>query len=134
MSLIRVLTDIGEHKPVSLLAKITEERSDGTYIIRYLSQTNEKVQGRYIYRYEDDTYQIDDESVTEYLNTDDETDIGFERIQDGWIKTRNLDDEGGSDDDYVPSDEDEDENDEEDENEEDDEYDDDDQEEYIDQE
>lgn len=133
MSLIRVLTDIGEHKPVSLLAKITEERSDGTYIIRYLTQTNEKVQGRYIYRYEDDTYQIDDESVTEYLNTDDETDIGFECIQDGWIKTRDPDVDAGSDDDYVPSDEDE-----EDENEDDeydDEYDDDDdQEEYIDQE
>jgi hypothetical protein len=134
MSLIRVLTDIGEHKPVSLLAKITEERSDGTYIIRYLTQTNEKAQGRYIYRYEDDTYQIDDESVTEYLNTDDETDRGFECVQDGWIKIRDIDDDAaGSDDDYVPSDEDENE---EDENEEDDdeEYDDDDQEEYIDQE
>lgn len=133
MSLIRVLTDIGEHKPVSLLAKITEERSDGTYIIQYLSRTEEKHKGRCVFRYEDDTYQIDDESVTEYLNTDDETDIGYEQItSDSWIQLEDDEDE----DEYLPSDEeaDEEEMDDDDDDDADDEYDDEygDNEEYID--
>ena len=115
MSLIRVWTDVGNGKNVSLFAKIIE--TDGTlFTIQYLSPTEDKTKhGCTIYRYEDDTYQIDDDSITHYLDTEDESDIGFILVNKGeWI--RSSDD---SDDDYIPSeDEDEDEEDEEEEYEE----------------
>lgn len=103
MSLIRVWTDVGADKPANLIARITKEHTDGTYTIQYFSQTNERDRGRTIYRYEEDTYEIDDESVTEYLNTNDESIIGFVLVgEDMWVReVTNSDDE-----DYVPSDED----------------------------
>ena len=94
--LVRVWTDIGSRKPVPLLAKIVEE--NGVILtIRYLSESDDK-----IWRYEEDTYEIDDESIAEHLNTSDEANVGFAIIDDGFIKV-------DFDDDYVPSDEDEDE-------------------------
>lgn len=103
MSLIRVWTDVGADKPANLIARITKEHADGTYTIQYFSQTNERDRGRTIYRYEVDTYEIDDESVTEYLNTNDEYIIGFVLVgEDMWV--RELTD--SDDEDYVPSDED----------------------------
>jgi hypothetical protein len=101
MSLIRVWTDVGTGKNVSLIARIIE--SDGTnFTIQFLSPTEDKDKhGCTIYKYEDDTYVIDDDSITHYLNTEDETDIGFKQVNTGeWIRT---DEE--SDDDYVPSEE-----------------------------
>ena len=101
MSLVRVWTDIGTGKNVSLVARIIE--SDGTnFTIQFLSPTEDKDKhGCTIYKYEDDTYVIDDDSITHYLNTEDETDIGFKQVNTGeWIRT---DEE--SDDDYVPSEE-----------------------------
>ena len=103
-SLVRVWTDVGSRKPVPLLAKIVEENGV-IFTIRYLSESDDK-----IWRYEEDTYEVDDESIAEYLKTSDECEVGFAPLEDGFIKVE-------SDDDYVPSDE-EDEEDEEDEDEE----------------
>ena len=103
MSILRVWTDVGGDKPVSLIARITEEHADGTYTIQYLSPTEDRDHGRVIYRYEDETYQIDDESVTEYMNTDDETTLGFVLVAPGDLVRESAD---SDDDDYVPSDED----------------------------
>ena len=92
MSLVRVWTDIGSRKPVPLIAKIVEENGV-IFTIRYLSESDDK-----IWRYEEDTYEVDDESIAEYLKTSDECDVGFSPVEDGFIKVE-------SDDDYVPSDE-----------------------------
>lgn len=92
MSLVRVWTDVGARKPVALLAKIIEK--DGVILtIRYLSESAD-----HIWRYETDTYEIDDDSIAEYLKTDKEDDIGFVPHEDGFLKVE-------SDEDYVPSDE-----------------------------
>jgi hypothetical protein len=93
-SLVRVWTDVGSRKPVPLLAKIVEENGV-IFTIRYLSESDDK-----IWRYEEDTYEVDDESIAEYLKTSDECDVGFVPLDDGFIKVE-------SDEDYVPSDEDE---------------------------
>jgi len=89
---VRVWTDVGSRKPVPLLAKIVEENGV-IFTIRYLSESDDK-----IWRYEEDTYEVDDESIAEYLKTSDECDIGFAPLEDGFVKVE-------SDDDYVPSDE-----------------------------
>lgn len=94
MALVRVWTDVGSRKPVPLLAKIVEENGV-IFTIRYLSESDDK-----IWRYEEDTYEVDDESIAEYLKTSDECDIGFAPLDDGFIKVE-------SDEDYVPSDEEE---------------------------
>ena len=91
-SLVRVWTDVGSRTPVPLLAKIVEENGV-IFTIRYLSESDDK-----IWRYEEDTYEVDDESIAEYLKTSDECDVGFAPLEDGFIKVE-------SDDDYVPSDE-----------------------------
>jgi hypothetical protein len=92
MSLVRVWTDVGSRKPVPLLAKIVEK--DGViFTIRYLTESDDK-----IWRYEDETYEIDDESIAEYLKTSNEENVGFKIYDDGFIKT-------DTDDDYVPSEE-----------------------------
>ena len=103
-SLVRVWTDVGARKPAALLAKIIER--DGVILtIRYLTESDD-----HIWRYEEDTYEIDDDSIAEYLKTDREEDLGFMIHDDGFIKVE-------SDEDYVPSSEDEtDEEDEEEEN------------------
>jgi hypothetical protein len=93
MSLVSVWTDVGGRKPVPLIAKIIEK--DGViFTIRYLSESDDK-----IWRYEEETYDIDDDSIAEYFKTDREEDIGFTPCgSDGFIK-------GDSDEDYEPSDE-----------------------------
>jgi hypothetical protein len=99
MSLVRVWTDIGLEKNVSLVARIIH--ADGEiFTIKFLSPTEEKDKhGRVIHRYEDETYEIDDDSITHYLETDLEEDIGLKQYDEtGWIR---VDEE--SDEDYVPS-------------------------------
>ena len=92
--LVRVWTDVGARKPAALLAKIVEK--DGVILtIRYLSESDD-----HIWRYEEDTYDIDDDSIAEYLKTDREEDIGFIKHGDGFLKV-------DSDEDYVPSEEEE---------------------------
>jgi hypothetical protein len=94
--LIRVWTDVGARKPVPLLAKIVD-RNENIFIIRYLSESDDK-----IWRYEEDTYEIDSDSVAEVLKTCLEEDLGYRTYDDGFLKS-------DPDDDYVPSDEDDDE-------------------------
>jgi hypothetical protein len=63
---------------------------------------NKDKHGCTIYKYEDETYQIDDDSITHYLDTSDEGDIGFVSVGEGeWIRTGD-----DSDEDYIPSEED----------------------------
>ena len=93
-SLVRVWTDVGARKPVALLAKIIEK--DGVILtIRYLAESDD-----HIWRYETDTYEIDDDSVAEYLKTESELELGFVAHEDGgFLKV-------DQDEDYVPSEED----------------------------
>jgi len=94
MSLVRVWTNVGEKKPKALLAKIFSSAEGPVYTIRYLSSFSEG--GRSVYRYENDTYEVDDDSISEWLGVDDEEDIGYTCIGDeAWIK-------GDMDSDYVP--------------------------------
>ena len=101
MSLVRVWTDVGLEKNVSLVARIIDTKGE-IFTIKFLSPTEEKDKyGRVIHRYEDETYEIDDDSITHYLDTDMEEDIGFKQYDEtGWIR---IDDD--SDEDYVPSEE-----------------------------
>jgi predicted dehydrogenase len=95
--LVRVWTDVGARKPVPLLAKI-EEKDGVIYTIRYLSEDPD-----HVWRYEEDTYDIDEDSIAEYLKTTHEEDVGFKiHGDDGFVKV-------DTDDDYVPDEDDEDE-------------------------
>ena len=102
MKLVRVWTDVGSEKNVSLVARIIETNGP-IFTIQFLSPTETKDKhGCTIYRYEDETYQIDDDSITHYLDTSDEGDVGFVTIGEGeWIRTSDE-----SDEDYIPSEED----------------------------
>lgn len=92
MSLVRVWTDVGQKKPKALLAKIFK-KAGGSYTIRYLSALPENAK---VFKYEDDEYEVDAESISEWLETDLETDLGFEPQDDGtWAKV-------DSDSDYEP--------------------------------
>lgn len=66
--------------------------------IQYLSPTDENDHGRIIYKYEDQTYEIDDDYITEYIGSTDESDVGFIKVDDGFVRYE-------SDSDYVPSEE-----------------------------
>jgi len=111
MKLVRVWTDVGSEKNVSLVARIIETNGP-IFTIQFLSPAETKDKhGCTIYKYEDETYQIDDDSITHYLDTSDEGDVGFVSIGEGeWIRTSDE-----SDEDYIPSEEDSDDDDEEDE-------------------
>jgi hypothetical protein len=104
MSLVRVWTDVGSDKNVSLVARIIETNGP-IFTIQFLSPTeNKDKHGCTIYKYEDETYQIDDDSITHYLDTSNEDDIGFVSVGEGeWIRTGD-----DSDEDYIPSEEDDD--------------------------
>jgi len=111
MSIVRVWTDVGSDKNVSLIARIVETNGP-IFTIQYLSPTeNKDKHGCTVYKYEDEMYEIDDDSITHYLETSDEGDIGFVSVGNGeWIRTGDE-----SDDDYIPSEEEESDDDEEDE-------------------
>lgn len=93
--LVKVWTELSNGRKTSLLAKIISE-SGNSFTIRFLSPTEDRDHGCVIYRYEDQTYDIDDDSITEYLGTSDESDVGFRKIEDGFVRY-------DSDSDYVPS-------------------------------
>jgi TATA-binding protein-associated factor Taf7 len=94
--LVRVWTDIGQKKPKPLLARIVNTKAK-LYTIQYLSPTEDRIKGRTIYRYEDETYEIDDDSIYEYLSLSNELDMGFVEVEGGYIKDE-------SDEEYVPTD------------------------------
>jgi hypothetical protein len=118
MALVRVYTDIGEPKPVELFAKIFKTVKK-THQVKYLSPTgNHDALGKEIYNYESVMYEIDDKSITQYLQTDDEENIGFKKTEDGFIKLSDeeseyepsessSDDEDDSDDESVVTEEEE---------------------------
>lgn len=99
MSLIKVFTEIEDGVTTCLPAKIISTKGD-KYTIVYLSATdNRDSHNRKIYKYEEDTYEITNESITEFVNSDMEIDFGFKQIsEDEFIKY-----DSDSDDDYVPS-------------------------------
>jgi len=115
MSLVRVWTDVGSDKNVSLVARIIETNGP-IFTIQFLSPTeNKDKHGCTIYKYEDETYHIEDDSITHYLDTSNEGDIGFVLVGEGeWIRTGD-----DSDEDYVPSEEDDEEDEEDDDEDED---------------
>jgi hypothetical protein len=95
--LVRVWTDVGQRKPKPLLARIVSKTSKFK-TIQYLSPTETRIKGKTIYSYEEDTYQVDDDSIYEYLTESTEFDMGFTEVDGGYVKEE-------SDEDYVPSDE-----------------------------
>lgn len=97
MSLVKVYTDVGLAKPVTLPAKICK-RSKKTFHIKYLSPTEIRYNGKKVYNYENILYEIDESSISEFLNTDDEKDIGYIHVDEGFVKMSDIDD-----DDYQPS-------------------------------
>jgi hypothetical protein len=99
MSLVKVFTEIEDGIMTCLPAKIIESKGD-KYNVVYLSATDARdSHNRKIYKYEDEVYEITNESITEYLNSDTEIDIGFKKISDDEFVKYDTD----SDDDYVPS-------------------------------
>lgn len=103
MSLIKVCTDVGKGKPVSLLAKIIDSKPP-VYTIQYLSKTDEDYKGCAVWRYEIETYEIEDSSITEWLETDDELEIGYKFLPEDTTAFVYYD----SDVDYEPSERDDD--------------------------
>ena len=99
MSFVKVWTDIG-NSFVNLPARVIESLND-TLRIRYLSQTDRRdpTTNRKIWSYEDEIYDITDESITEYMY--DESDLGFVSIgENDYIKTEISEDDEDSD--YEP--------------------------------
>jgi hypothetical protein len=94
--LVKVWTELPSGKFAILNAKVFEEK-DSIMTIRYLSPTEEKDHGRTVYKYEDQTYDIGDDSITEYIGSSNEIDIGYIDLGDGSF-VREDDDS-----DYVPS-------------------------------
>ena len=104
MSLIKVFTEFDDGTTAYLPAKIISKNGD-VYTITYLSSSEDRdSHNRRIFKYEDDTYDITDESITEFLNSDMEIDLGFKKISE----TEFIKYDSDSDDDYIPSEEDED--------------------------
>jgi hypothetical protein len=115
MSLVKVWTELNDGKFRSLPAKIIDTKGS-SLTIKYLSPTEHRCsKNRRIYKYEDDTYSITDESITEYLNSDSELDLGFQQIAENEYIKYDIDEYSeDEDDDYVPSSEDDDDEDSED--------------------
>lgn len=100
MTLVKVYTDIGGEKPVVLYAKIFKKLKRNNYQIKYLSPTSASYNGKTLYNYENVIYEVDESSITEHLNTDDEEVIGFSKVDDGFVKISD-----DSDSEYEPSEE-----------------------------
>ena len=101
MTLVKVYTDVGGEKPIVLVAKIFKKLKRNSYQIKYLSPTSTMYNGRTLYNYENVIYEVDEASITEHLNTDDEEVLGFTKVEDGFVKVTDDD----SDSEYEPSEE-----------------------------
>ena len=97
MSFVKVWTDVGDLF-INLPARVVESVND-TLRIKYLSQSDRRdpTTNRKIWSYEDEIYDITDESITEYMY--DEGDLGFVSIgENDYIKVEVSDgDEDDSD-------------------------------------
>lgn len=98
MTIVKVYTDIGKDKPVILYAKIFKKIKKNSYQIKYLSPTNITHRGKTLYNYETVVYEVDESSITEHLNTDDEEVVGFMKVENGFVKIGD-----DTDSDYEPS-------------------------------
>jgi hypothetical protein len=99
MSFIKVWTDIGKETFVNLPARVIDHT--GTILrIKYLSKTNIRAEGtnKKIWSYEDDIYDITDESITEYMY--DEGDLGFVSIGENLYIKVEVSEEDEEDSDY----------------------------------
>lgn len=94
--LVEVWTDVGQKKPKPLLARIVA-CTNKHKTIQYLSPTDEYIKGRPLYKYEDDTYDIGEDSIYKYHTDSTEYDLGYHEVPEGYIKE-------DSDIDYIPSD------------------------------
>lgn len=81
--LVKVFTDTGK-KCTILNAKVIRTEND-RYFVKYLSPTNSLFKGRKIYKYEDEVYEVEDESITEFIE-EDESVLGFEKHNDVFLK------------------------------------------------
>ena len=93
--LVKVWTELSTGKMTGLIAKVIEENGEDMKI-QYLSKTDDQDHGCAVYRYEEQTYVVQDDSILEYYGTDDETEIGYKKVSDGFVRY-------DSDSDYVPS-------------------------------
>lgn len=91
--IVKVYTDIGK-KCVILNAKVIRHESD-KYYIKYLSPTRDFFNDRQLYKYENEEYEIDDESITEF-HGEDERVIGFTPVTGGFVKTETDEDYSAS--------------------------------------
>jgi hypothetical protein len=108
--LVKVWTELSTGRYATLVAKIFDQKDD-IMKIRYLSPTSKYINGYKIFKYEDELYEIDDESVVEYLDDFDETDLGYKPIDDGgfikqdsdsdYVPTESSDDDDNDSDNYV---------------------------------
>jgi hypothetical protein len=102
MSFLKVWTDIGDMF-VNLPARVIDYSPDRTVMhIKYLSQTDRRdpTTNKKIWSYEDEIYDITDESITEYMY--DEGDLGFVSVgENDYIKVEITDGED-EDSDYEP--------------------------------
>ncbi len=84
--ILKVYTDVGKTRPVALYAKVVEKLKKGKYRIKYLSATSQSYEGKVLYKYEDETYDVDDDSIMEYIKQDEDY-IGYTAVDDiGFIK------------------------------------------------
>ena len=109
MSLVKVWTELDNGKCQSLPAKIVS-KNGSVFKIRYLSSTeNRDSKNRRIYRYEEETYEVTDDSITAYLDSNSELDLGFQELDSNgnFVKCEYdlglFSDEDTDDEDYVPS-------------------------------
>jgi hypothetical protein len=102
MNFLKVWTELDDGKFRSLPAKVVSQNGK-FFTIQYLSPTSKKTpNNKRIFNYEEDTYQITDESIVQQV--DSELTLGFEETSPGdFIKFDMRYDEDSSDEDYVPS-------------------------------
>lgn len=104
MDYVKVWTELDDGKFKSLPARIISTRGK-FFTIQYLSPTSKKTRNnKRIYNYEDETYEITDESIVQQVES--ELTLGFEETTPGdFIKfdIRNSSDDEEDDEDYIPS-------------------------------
>lgn len=111
MNFLKVWTELDDGKFRSLPAKVVSQNGK-FFTIQYLSPTSKKTSNnKRIFNYEEDTYQITDESIVQQV--DSELTLGFEETSPGDFIKFDMREEDTSDEDYVPSSSDDDSSDEE---------------------
>lgn len=101
MNFLKVWTELDDGKFRSLPAKVVSQNGK-FFTIQYLSPTSKKTSNnKRIFNYEEDTYQITDESIVQQV--DSELTLGFEETSPGDFIKFDMREEDSSDEDYVPS-------------------------------